>query len=301
MGEGTVTIVGVGLIGGSIGLALRARGLADRVIGVGRDPARLAHAQRLGAIDEAAEDAVEAYSQSDLVVVCTPVSRIVDDVCRAAAHARPGCLITDAGSTKAAIVAGVEADPAARAAFVGAHPIAGSEASGVDHAHPSLFAGSVCVLTPTEHTDLRMVERARGFWSGLGCRVAALSPQAHDIALAKTSHLPHVAASALARAATPQVFPLAGGAFRDTTRVAAADGPLWASIFLANRAPLLAEVAQLQVALDEFRAGLERADRAALEQWWELGRRARLGYARSKSDARALDHPVAMEPDLQTP
>lgn len=275
---GTVAIVGVGLIGGSIGLALRARGAAGRVVGVGRDPARLGSAIRLGAIDAATTDLAGAAAGADVVVVCTPVDRVAADVIRAAAASPAGALVTDAGSTKRAIVEAVEADPAARAKFVAAHPIAGSERSGVEHARADLFDGRTCALTPTGRTPPDRLDRARGFWSSLGCRLAELDPAAHDAHLARTSHLPHALAAALASLVGPDLVPLAAGAYRDATRVAGAEAALWAPIFLENRRAVLDALDALGGSLAGFRAALEAGDGPALHAWWDAARANRLAF-----------------------
>jgi prephenate dehydrogenase len=275
---GTVAIVGVGLIGGSIGLALRARDLCRRVIGIGRDGARLDEALALGAIDEATTELPRGVVHADVVVVCTPVTRIVDDVLRAAEHGPEGILITDAGSTKRRIVEAVEREPRPCAAFVGGHPLAGSERQGVAHARADLFDGRVCVLTPTPRTPRDPLRRARGFWNLLGCRVIELDPARHDESLALTSHLPHVVASALAGAIPPEAIPLAAGAYRDGTRVAAADETLWAGIFLENRDPLLRALDRFQDQIAQFREALEAGDEATLRSRWEEARSHRRAF-----------------------
>lgn len=275
---GTVAIIGVGLIGGSIGMALRARGEAGRIVGIGRDPARLEEAQRLGAIDAATTDAARGVAEADVVVVCTPVDRISADVIHAAHAAGRDTLLTDAGSTKRAIVEAAEGDDATRSKFVAAHPIAGSERSGVAHARPDLFEGRACILTPTVRTPPDRLDRARGFWSAVGCRVFELDPATHDIHLARTSHLPHAMAAALASLVGPDLVPLAAGAYRDASRVAGADPALWAPIFLANRDALLDALDALAGSLSEFRAALERGDEPALRAWWEAARQNRFAF-----------------------
>lgn len=269
---GTVTIIGVGLIGGSIGLALRARGLADRVVGVGRNHLMLAEARRLGAIDEGTKDMAAGVAGADVAVVCTPVSRIAADVIAAAAVGPPGLLVTDAGSSKRGIVEAVEADPRGRAAFVGAHPIAGSERQGVLHARADLFQGRACVLTPTPRTAPERLSRARAFWEGLGCRISELGPARHDESLAFTSHLPHAVAAALAAAVPAELLPLAAGAYRDGTRVAGSDADLWTGIFLGNRMPLIEALGEFQDRLAEFQAALISGDADAIRAWWTAAR-----------------------------
>ena len=275
----TVAIIGVGLIGGSVGMAARARG--GRVVGVDRDRACLDEAIRLGAIDSGTTDLAEGVAEAEVAVVCTPVTRIAEDVILAAGHGPASILVTDVGSTKAGIVRDVEEDPTARLVFVGAHPISGSERQGVAHARADLFEGRSCVLTPTAATPPDRLERARGFWSGLGLRVFEVEPDHHDDYLALTSHLPHAVASALASCVPPELFPLAAGAYRDGTRVAASDAALWAGIFLENREPLLEALADFEGQIARLRDLLGAGSAADLAAWWEVGGEIRRRYPAS--------------------
>jgi prephenate dehydrogenase len=272
---GTVAIVGVGLIGGSIGLALRAKGLAERVVGIGRNPLLLDVALRRGAIDEGATDPARGVAGAEVAVVCTPVARIAADVRIAAEHGPGSILVTDAGSTKRRIVEAVERDARSRAVFVAGHPIAGSERTGVRHARNNMFEGRVCVLTPTARTPADRLDRARDFWSRLGCRIVETGPAAHDEALASTSHLPHAVAAALAASVPVEALALAGGAYRDGTRVAGSDAALWAGIFRENRAPLLQALARFQDQLAHFRHALQADDEDALRAWWDAAKARR--------------------------
>lgn len=268
----TVTIVGVGLIGGSVGMALRGRGLARRVIGLGRNTGRLEEAARLGAIDTGTTEPAEALAQTDVAVICTPVTRIASDVRMAAELGPASILVTDAGSTKRRIVEEVERIARARAAFVAAHPIAGSERSGVAHARADLFEGRACVVVSTERTPRDRLERARAFWTSLGCVRIEMGPAEHDAALAYTSHLPHAVAAALAAAVPTPLLNLAAGAFRDGTRVAAADAELWTGIFLANRMPLIEALGAFQDEVATLKMALINGDEAAIRAWWEKAR-----------------------------
>jgi prephenate dehydrogenase len=274
----TVAIIGVGLIGGSIGQCLRARKLADRIVGVGRDAAKLDQAQRLGAIDLATTDPALGVAEAEVVVVCTPVTRIAVDVRQAAANGPKGVLVTDAGSTKAAIVAAIEADAQARQRFVAAHPIAGSERSGVEFARADLFDGRACVLTPGKSTPPDLLNRARSFWERLGCQVSEMTPEAHDVALALTSHLPHALAAALAGTVPTSALPFAGGAYRDGTRVAAADPTLWTGILLENRSAVLDACAAFRDQFETFHQALVNRDEQALLAWWTTARARRLQF-----------------------
>ncbi|MFO0959525.1 MAG: prephenate dehydrogenase [Isosphaeraceae bacterium] len=286
---GTVVIVGVGLIGGSIGLALRARGLARRVIGVGHRPASLQEAARIGAIDDLTMDLPRAVAEADIAVICTPVSRIADDILSAARHGPDGILVTDAGSTKRRIVEAAEADPRGLAAFVAAHPIAGSEKKGAGHARADLCDGRACVLTPTPRTPPDRLERARSFWASIGCRIEEMGPDEHDRALALTSHLPHVVAASMAGCVPADLLHLAAGAYRDVTRVVGSDADLWTAIFRDNRRPLLDSLDSLQQQLDRFRDALERDDAGALHAWWQAAKLRRSGYAEPVSVPAPLD------------
>jgi prephenate dehydrogenase len=261
----TLTIVGVGLIGGSVGLAARQRGVAGRVLGVGRRQAGLDEACRLGAIDNGSPDLAGAVRRADVAVFCTPVDDIAAQVLTSAAGCTPGTLLTDAGSTKATIVRAVEGRLPPGVAFVGSHPLAGSEKRGPEHARADLFEGRLTVVTRTERTSPEALERTCSFWEALGARVKVMAPEDHDRALALTSHLPHLAAAALAGLLPPELHELTATGFRDCTRVAAGDPALWTGIFLLNRPALLAALGLLQCRLVEFERALAADDRPAVD------------------------------------
>ncbi len=262
----TLVIVGVGLIGGSAGRAARDRGVARRVVGVGRSADSLAAARRAGCIDAGTSDLAAAARDADLVLVCTPVDRIAEHVRTAAAACRPGTLITDAGSTKDAIVRALDGALPSGVPFVGGHPLAGSEKRGPEHAQPDLFVDRLVVLTPTPRTDPAAVDRAGAFWQSLGARVLHLSPLDHDDALAITSHLPHLAAAALANTLPDHLRGLTATGFRDTTRVAAGDPDLWAAIVAQNRGAVLAALGRLVQRLADYRDAIEHNDMTALRR-----------------------------------
>lgn len=260
----TLTIVGVGLIGGSIGLAARRRGLARRVLGAGRNPATLDRARALGAIDEACPDFRAAVQQADVAVFCTPVDCIAEQVLTAAPSCRPGTLLTDAGSTKAAIVAVIAGRLPNGVTFVGSHPLAGSEKRGPEHADAELFQKRLTIVTPTPDSNPAAVERTLAFWQALGSWTRVMDPEEHDRALAVTSHLPHLLAAALAGTLPAELHGLTASGFRDTTRVAAGDPSLWSAIFSHNRRSLLQALDRLEGQLHGFRQALAANDTAAL-------------------------------------
>jgi prephenate dehydrogenase len=275
----TVAIVGVGLIGGSMGLALRKERMARHVIGIGRRMEQLRIAQERGAITDFTGDLAQGVSAANLVVVCTPVSLIPQHVAAAAKAAGPDTIITDAGSTKAAIVATCDkalADAKGLwASFVGSHPLAGSERTGVESARDDLFQERTVVITPTDATRPESADRVEELWQGLGSDVVRMSPEEHDAAIAVTSHLPHLIASALA-AATPQnLLHLTATGWGDTTRIASGDVELWTQILLDNRVHTLKALAPFEKVLSDLKKSLEAGDSAALTRLLQQGKRIR--------------------------
>lgn len=272
----TVAIVGVGLIGGSIGLALRERRLARKIIGVGRRQQSLDVARDIGAIDNGVTNLAAAVSQAQLIIVATPVDTIAERVMQASAACPAGALITDAGSTKEAIVAAIDAGLAPRRSgprFVGSHPLAGDHRTGPQHSRADLFEDRIVVITPTEHTRPAAVTEVRGFWENLGAEVRSMSPAEHDSALAITSHLPHAVAVALAATTPKELLSLTAGGWRDTTRVAAGDPGLWQAIFTANRQFVIEAIVRLEKTFAGFRQSLESGDNESLMTLLELAAR----------------------------
>ena len=287
-----VAILGVGLLGGSVGLALRrSRPSAERV-GWIRSPATRERALAAGAIDRAVADLGEACAGCDVIVVATPVDRIAGLVLAACRHAPDDCLVTDVGSTKRQIVAAVGGDPSARRKFVPAHPIAGGEKAGVEHATASLFDGRMVVLTPpgrvapgpaaaAEPSDPAMVaaenrcRSAEAFWRSLGAETLRMSAEDHDAHLASTSHVPHLVAAAVARLVTAESHPLVGTGWLDATRIAAGDPDLWTAIVAANRSAILARLDSLRGDLDELRSRISSADDPGLTAWLAEAKRIR--------------------------
>jgi prephenate dehydrogenase len=263
----TVAIVGVGLIGGSIGLALRERKLAQRIVGVGRRQANLDVARQVGAIDHGVTSLATGVTEAQLIIVSTPVDTIAEKVIQAAAACPAASLITDAGSTKEAIVSAVDAGLAGRRSgprFVGSHPLAGDHRTGAAHARSDLFDGRTVVVTPTQLTRPAAETEVCGFWQSLGAEVRTMTPAEHDAALATTSHLPHLVAAALAAATPHELLPLAASGWRDTTRVAGGDPQLWQPIFAANRQHVLDSLDRLNQVLASIRENLEHGDYESL-------------------------------------
>jgi len=264
-----LAVIGVGLLGGSVAKAARAQGLAREVIGIGRDVGRLQAAVNDGAIDRATSDLADGVRGADFVLLAAPVRSIEDLLARAWDEIPPDAIVTDVGSSKAAIVRRAESLARRRPlAFVGSHPMAGSEKSGYGVSRADLFQGALVVVTPTDASAPGAVKTVTAFWEHLGARVTALDPEAHDAAVAAISHLPHLVACALVDAVsreTPDALPIAARGFKDTTRIAAGDPTMWQEIFLANRAPLAEALGAFRRALADLERLVERGDPDALE------------------------------------
>ena len=260
----TVAIVGVGLIGGSIGLALRKKKLARTVVGIGRRATSLRLAKEVGAVDSTTTDLARGVKGAELVVVCTPVEQIVGHVKQAAEACPEGALITDAGSTKVQIVRDLDGSLSRGVRFLGSHPIAGGEKSGPGEANAKLFVDRLAVLTPVEQSHKDDIASLRAFWESLGSRVIETTPEQHDQALAATSHLPHLIASALAAATPDDLLPFTATGWQDTTRIAAGDAELWTQIFRANKDNLLSALGRFQTQLNALRQAIQLDDRELL-------------------------------------
>lgn len=271
----TVSIIGVGLIGGSLGLALRRRQLARRVVGVGRRQARLDRAVALGAIDEGTVDVAAGVRDAELVVLATPVGAMVALAREAAQAVARGTLLTDVGSTKALLARELDALSAQGFRYVGSHPMAGSERQGVEEAQAGLFEGALCFVTPTRHTEPRALAAVQGLWQAVGARVRVLEPATHDRLLAMASHLPHLVAAALVNVMTPEALACAGPGFRDTTRVASGDPLMWADLCLQNRDRLLDALGAMEAQLQTLRRILDDGAHADLRAWLQSAKAVR--------------------------
>jgi prephenate dehydrogenase len=278
-----LAVVGVGLLGGSVAQAARAGGLAREIVGIGRDAARLEPALRDGTLDRATTAVADGVAGADLVVLAAPVAtneRLLAEVWPAAAS---DAIVTDVGSTKAAIVRAAARLARERPlAFVGSHPMAGSERAGYAVARADLFRGASVIVTPTEATAPAVVKTVTGFWEAAGARVSTLDPATHDRVVAAISHLPHLVAFALVEAAgryEPGALAFAARGFRDTTRIAASDPRVWQEIFLDNREALLASTRVFRDALDAFERLVAGGDVAGLEAAIARVKAAREGLA----------------------
>jgi prephenate dehydrogenase len=268
-----IAVLGVGLIGGSIGLAARTRAGAS-VRGYDPDPDVRARALALGAIDEQADDIAGAVAGAQVVFIAAPVGELLRTVRQALESAGPDCVVTDVGSTKRAL-----ADAASDERFVGGHPLAGAETAGVEHAREDLFDGATWYLTPAKGSTAGVLyERLHRLLSRFGARPTAIDAETHDRLMACVSHLPHVLANLLvAQTASllgeeSERLPAVGPSFRDATRVAGANSAIWPDIYMSNRDALIAGIDELAGRLHEVRAWLSAGDAGAVSAWNERAR-----------------------------
>jgi len=271
----TVAIAGVGLIGGSIGLALRKRNLAERIIGIGRRQVSLRIARRVGAVTNTTIDLAKGVAEAELVIVCTPVGRVIEDVRAAALHAPEGTLITDVGSAKQTIVEALDDDLPRGCRFLGGHPLAGSEKTGPSYASADLFEGRVALLTPTRNSRAEDYDLLEELWEALGSVVVKMSAEQHDRALAMTSHLPHLAASALAATVPEEYFRFTGTGMQDTSRLAAGSPKLWLQIIALNRHHVLGALEQYGRKLAALHAAIRDGDEGKLNEFLTTAKRNR--------------------------
>ncbi|HTW93876.1 MAG TPA: prephenate dehydrogenase [Tepidisphaeraceae bacterium] len=260
-----IGIVGVGLLGGSIGLAVKAALKHCAVIGYDNRTPTLDRGKRVGAIDVAAESLEQLAGESDLLILCTPVSVFEGVLKQISTNTSPVAVVTDVGSTKGSVV-----DLAGRLLphprqFIGSHPMAGGEKGGIENARVDLLKDAVCILTPVGTSPV--VEVVEEFWKSLGMRVSRLSPAEHDQIMAEVSHLPHAVAGALVRLQNVMGMSLCGPGFRDVTRIASGNPELWRDIFLDNKMNLLSGISRFRTELGRFEQILVNGDREELRKW----------------------------------
>jgi prephenate dehydrogenase len=288
-----LVVVGVGLIGGSLALALRRNAAVQQVVGVGRTRPNLADALQAGVVDRAHtldERWTDELGDADVVLVATPVAQFAQLFEAMAPGLGPRTVVTDAGSTKQDVVAAARehlGDAFRR--FVPAHPIAGTEHSGARAAFASLFDGRTTILTPTQDTAAASTDTVRALWQACGASVLELDPRQHDALLAAVSHFPHLLAASCvaelaARPAARELFALAGTGFRDFTRIAAGSPEMWRDIALSNRDALLDELGSFRAALGTLEAALRERDGAALHAWLGAASEARRAWGKSRGE-----------------
>jgi prephenate dehydrogenase len=276
-----ITIIGVGLLGGSLGLAVRRRKLAREVAGFVRRTASLKDCEKTGAVDYATTDLLAAVSNADLVVLCTPLAQMRPLVKQMLPALKRGAIVTDVGSVKTSVVKDIcGLIRKAGGHFIGSHPMAGAEKNGVMWSRADLYENAVCVVTPTKNSNPAALRKVERFWQSLGGRTMRLTPQLHDQLVSRSSHLPHVLASVLAShvlnpARPKQQVALCANGFRDTTRIASGSPEMWRDIAVANRHNLAKSLDCFIVELKAFRQTLAKADAKAITRFFETAKQRR--------------------------
>lgn len=251
-----IAIIGTGLIGGSIALAIKKKRLANEVIGVSRHKKSLLLAKRKGAIDRGSLS-LGIIRDADLLILATPVNTIINLAPRISGILAKESIVTDVGSTKEEIVLRLEK---IFPNYVGSHPLAGSEKRGIRNAHPDLFKNSLCILTPTANTDNRALNKLKLLWKHIGARTVLFSPRAHDKILSFVSHLPHIVAFSLIGSIPRRYLEFASTGLKDTTRIAASEAELWADILLSNRKNIIKTIELLEVNLARIKSAIQKKD-----------------------------------------
>ncbi len=259
-----VTIIGLGLIGGSLGLSIKKERLARNVIGVSRRKSTIQRALSLKTVDSATLDLAKGVKDADLVILTAPVLTIINIARQISKHLKKGAIVIDAGSTKSHIVKKVEAVFPRGVSFVGSHPISGSEKSGVRFADSELFKGAYCILTKTSRTDSKALGKVKRFWAGLGMKVEIMSPDKHDKTISKVSHLPHAVSAALVNSCNKKDLHLIAGGFKDTTRIVSGSPELWKDIFVTNRKNMLSDIKIFKKELSRIEKALKKANSTEL-------------------------------------
>jgi prephenate dehydrogenase len=284
-----VTLIGVGLLGGSLGLALKQRRLAAKVDGFVRRTISIGEAEKIGAVDHATRNLARAVENADLVILCTPLSQMREITEKMLPALKPGAIVTDVGSVKGSVVDDLEPLIAqAGGFFVGSHPMAGGEKTGVSAAHADLFEKTVCLLTPTSRSNKDVVNKLEKFWQSVGARVLRMSPSMHDDLVSRSSHLPHVVAAELANyvlspAHSKEQEAVCANGFRDTTRIASGSPEMWRDIAMANRKNLQRVLGVFIEDLQEFSLALEKEDVKAVEEFFENAKNRRDKWCASGS------------------
>lgn len=270
-----ITIIGVGLIGGSLGLTIKKKRLSPRVVGVTRHKDTLKKAIRRGAIDSGTLDLEKSVLDSDMVILATPADKILSTLKRIRPYFKKGCIVTDVASVKGTIVNQAEKIIGTKGYFVGAHPMAGSEQRGMDKADGNLFKNAPCIITKTSETSAKALKFVFDFWKAIGSKIYVLSPSEHDKKISNISHLPHIAASVLSLVLKPSSMKFTSTGFKDTTRIASSDPDLWIPILLANRNNVVKDIENYLKQLKNIRNSIIRKDKAKLRKMLLKAKRKR--------------------------
>ena len=276
-----IALIGVGLLGGSIGLAGRQRRIAERIVGYVRRPASVVECERLRLVDQVSVDLMETVQGADLIVLCTPLGQMREMALKLSEDLAPGALVTDVGSVKAPVIQDLEPIvTSAGGEFLGSHPMAGGEKVGPTAARADLFERAVCAITPTANSRAETIRKIEDFWTSVGATPLRIPAELHDDLVSRSSHLPHVVAAELSNYVLSPVHPkeqllLCANGFRDTTRIASGSPEMWRDISLSNRRNLARVLGVFIEDLQEFQLALETDDRKAIEEFFTHAKQRR--------------------------
>lgn len=299
-----VALIGIGLIGSSISHAARRAGIVKDFTGSSATPATRAKAEHLGLVRKAFDNAADAVEGADLVILCTPVGVLGKIAAEIAPRLKPGAILTDVGSVKAAVVRDIAPHVPAGVHFIPGHPIAGTEQSGPEAGFAELFDGRWCILTPDADADRMAVAKLEAFWQKLGSKVEIMSAEHHDLVLAITSHVPHLiafnivnTAAHLARVTDSEVIKFSAGGFRDFTRIAASDPVMWRDVFLNNKDAVLEMLGRFSEDLTALQRAIRYGDGETLEKMFAQARTIRRGIIQAGQDTATPDFGRREKPD----
>jgi len=278
MNFGNISIIGIGLMGSSFALALKNNGFRGSITGVGRNRKNLAKAKRLGIIDQYTTNHVEGVQEADLILLATPVGQFESIVRDIGDHLKKGAIVTDLGSVKAAVVKKLDSLMPEGVHFVGAHPIAGKECSGISGATADLFTDARCILTPGKNTSVAALRRIRKLWKLMGARTITMTPEEHDLIYAAVSHVPHVVAYALVNSimnTRDDILRYGGRGLKDMTRIAASPSTVWRDICALNRKEILRSLRKFSTSLSRMTRYIEKSDWSRLEKEFKKAKEAR--------------------------
>jgi len=276
-----LVVVGVGLIGGSLALALKEAGAVGHVVGIGRGMANLETALKLGVVDSVTQDLAEGVKDADVIFLATPVQALGPVAESAMPYLKPGAIITDGGSVKQAVIDAIEPHLRKDVHFVPGHPIAGTENSGAEAAFATLYRNRRCILTPTDRTDAAALEQMKQMWELAGSQVVIMEVEKHDRVLAAISHLPHMVAYALVNAVgaydryDENILEYSAGGFRDFTRIASSDPTMWRDIALTNREALVEMMQQFETFFAELKADISEGSGEKLYEFFRRSKQSR--------------------------
>ncbi len=291
-----ICLIGLGLIGSSLGAAVHKLGLADHVSGYARSKQTRDIAKQIGFVDSIHETAADAAADADLVIICAPVGAMENIAQEIAPVLKDDCILTDVGSVKKAVIAAIEPHVGKNIHFIPGHPIAGSEKSGPESGFAELFTDRWCILTPLENADQTAVDKLRDFWLALGSPVEIMTPSHHDTVLAITSHLPHLIAYSIVSTASDledvtksEVIKFSAGGFRDFTRIAASDPTMWRDVFLTNKDAVLEMLGRFSEDLSALQRSIRWGDGDALFDLFTRSRETRQGIIEAGQDTAEPD------------